>query len=133
VEDKVSEALGPDALREAQAAPSSVMATSYQGRFDSGGPRVNIVLRRPSGWFGWKSGRAAPLTDASSRALDLLLASPALWREAPFYPEMDCPDAGATMMVIRHKAQTRVTRQGCSPAGFTGRLEELVLTESAAP
>jgi hypothetical protein len=129
VEEKVVERLGAEALRQAQAARTSIVASSYQGRFESGGPRVTVAVRGSNGWTSWKSGRPAPLAAAAGAELDRLLADPAFWREAPFYPEMDCPDAGATMMIVRHRGQERVTRQGCTPAGLLGRLEETVLEE----
>ena len=92
---------------------------------------MNVLVRGPASWMTWKSGRPAPLASAAAAELDRLLSNPALWREAPFYPEMDCPDAGATMMVVRHRGEERVTRQGCSPAGLIGQLEETVLEERA--
>lgn len=129
VEQKVLETLGEDALRRGRDAPTSIMAVSYQGRFDTGGPRANVAVRDRAGWSGWKSSRPGAMAAAAGAELDRLLQDPAFWREEPFYPEMDCPDAGATMMVIWHEGRTRVTRQGCSPAGLTGRMEETVLGE----
>ena len=129
VEQRVGEILGTEAVRQAQEASTSIMASSYQGRFDAGGPRVNVAVRGSANWLTWKSGRPTPLAAIAAKELDRLLGEPALWREAPFYPDMDCPDAGATMMVIRHRGRTVVTRQGCNPAGLLGRLEEAVLNE----
>jgi hypothetical protein len=129
VRSQVLERLGTEALREASAARTSIMASSYQGRFHAGGPRVKVLVRAPTGWFGWKSGGPVPLEAAAGAELDQLLANPNFWREAPFYPAMDCPDAGATMMVVRHSGRALVTRQGCTPAGLLGKLEEAVLSD----
>jgi hypothetical protein len=128
VEERVQERLGADVLGAARDAATSIMANSYQGRFDSGGPRLAVLVRTSGGWTSWKSGRPVPLAGDMGAELDRLLRDPAMWREEPFYPAMDCPDAGATMMVIRHRGGTRVTRQGCNPAGLTGKLEETVLS-----
>ncbi len=133
VEERVQERIGAEALAAARASATSIMANSYQGRFDSGGPRIAVLVRASGGWTSWKSGRPAPVAADVSAEIDRLLGNASLWREEPFYPDMDCPDAGATMMVIRHRGGTRVTRQGCSPEGLTGRLEETVLSERVAP
>lgn len=128
VEDMVQEQLGAETLAAARGAATSIMASSYQGRFDSGGPRLEVLVRAPDGWTSWKSGRASAVPADVGAAIERLLADSALWREEPFYPAIDCPDAGATMLVIRHGGRTRVTRQGCTPAGLTGKLEEVVLS-----
>lgn len=106
------------------------MVAAFRGRFASQGPAVNVAVRTSAGWTGRKNGSQAPLSGDVVRELDALLKNPALWREAPFWPEMDCPDAGALLMVVRHQGRERVTRQACGTNGLTGRLLETVAAEA---
>jgi hypothetical protein len=129
VEGAIGDRFGADAVRQANAARTSVMAASIRGHFGSGGPNVNAVVRSASGWSGWRSGRAAPVSAATSAELDRLLADPALWAEPDRFPEMDCPDSGAHLLVIRHAGRSKISRQSCSPANRLGRLLETVLEE----
>jgi hypothetical protein len=130
VEAKVLERLGAEALRQGTAADPAIMLLGYDGRFGSAGPVVNVVGRSGLGWFGWKSGRSAPLPLAAGAEIERVLQDSALWRETPFWPDMDCPDAGALMMVIRHQDRIRITRQACGTNGLTGRLFATVAQEA---
>lgn len=126
----MKERAGDEGLASARNAATSIVANSYQGRFENGRPRLAVLIRTATGWTSRKGARPAPVAADVAAEIDRLLGNSAMWREEPFYPDMDCPDAGATMMVIRHAGRTRVTRQGCNPAGLTGRLEEVVLSAS---
>jgi hypothetical protein len=133
VEEVVGDRLGAAAVAQARGARTSIMAAAVPGRFNSGGPRVNVVTRSSDGWSGWGSGAAAPLPAAVGAEIDRLLASPALRAEPDRYPEMDCPDSGASLMVIRHDGRLRVTRQSCMPANLVGRLFQTVVEERVHP
>ena len=105
------------------------MAVAVPGRFNSGGPRVNVAVRTDGGWNGWRSGTAAPLPRDVGAEIDRLLASPAFRAEPDRSPAMDCPDSGAGLMVIRREGRLRVTRQSCLPANLVGRLLTTVIEE----
>jgi hypothetical protein len=126
VEQAMAQRLGAGTLGEAAKAQSSILGARYHGSFSSRGPDINALVRTSAGWRWRRDGGWVPAPMALGAEIDRLLKDPLLWKEPPFYPAMDCPDAGASMMVIRHQGQVRVTRQSCSPHGLTGKLAELI-------
>ena len=132
-EEVAGDRFGPVALVQARAAGSSVIAVAVPGRFNDGGPRVNIAIRSGRGWSAWTSGRAAPLAPEVGAEIDRLLASRAFAAEPDRFPAMDCPDSGASLLLIRHGGRVRATRQSCMPANFVGRLLLTVLEERVQP
>lgn len=130
VEGAVSDRFGQEAVRAANGAASSVMAASIRGRLGTGGPAVNVAIRRTEGWTGRLSGAQAPLTAAASREIDRILADRAFWAEPDRFPAYDCPDAGAHLLVVRHRGRVKITRQSCEPANLAGRLLRTVLAEA---
>jgi hypothetical protein len=73
VEQQIAVRYGAETLRQAQAAPSSIMVADYQGNFGSGGPTVNVLTRSPRGWAGWRSGRSAPLSASVAAEVNRLI------------------------------------------------------------
>ena len=130
VEGAVGDRFGQDKVRAANSAASSVMAASIRGRFGTGGPAVNVAIRGAQGWTGRLSGTQAPLGAAASREIDRILADRAFWAEPDRFPAYDCPDAGAHLLVVRHRGRVKITRQSCEPANLVGRLLRTVLAEA---
>ena len=141
VEREFRVARGPAALERVKAAPSSVVAVSYQGlprpitgpdgRITYAGPAVNAVFRADGRWLGWKSGSAAPLPAAVAARLDSLLADPALWREPDGFPPGGCTDAGSLQLAVRHRGRLKLSRQdNCDSRGLAGELGRTVLNEA---
>ena len=133
VEEVAGDRFGAAALAQARAADRSVIAVAVPGRFNDGGPRVNIALRSRAGWAGWRGGRAAALPEDVGAEIDRLLASPAFAAEPDRYPEMDCPDSGASLLLIRDRGHVRTIRQSCMPANLSGRLLTTVLEARVQP
>jgi hypothetical protein len=135
VERLVAWRLGADALRLAQAAPSSILVTHHQGlprpvRNPDGSwgydaPGVNALVRGPGGWTGWTGRNRLPVSTAKAAEIDRILADAAFWAEPDHVPPT-CTDAGARRMVVRHADRTVVRQQGCGGQGLTNRLWELV-------
>jgi hypothetical protein len=132
-EEVAGDRFGPQAVAQASAALGSIIAVAVPGRFNGGGPRVNVATRGDGGWSGWGGGGPSPLPAEVSAEIDRLLAAPAFRAEPDRYPEMDCPDSGASLMVIRERGQVRTTRQSCMPANQIGRLLRTVLDERVQP
>ena len=133
VEEVVGDRLGSEAVAQARAARASIMAAAVPGRFNSGGPRVNVATRSRAGWSGWSTGVPRSVPPEVSAEVDAILASAAFRAEPDRYPAMDCPDSGASLMVIRHEGRLRITRQSCMPANLVGRLLRTVLEERVQP
>jgi hypothetical protein len=129
VEGVVGDRFGPETVRRADQARTSVMAASIRGHFGTGGPQVNVAIREGGGWTGWGGGSRAPLQSAVGAELDRLLASRAFWAEPDRFPASDCPDSGAHLLVVRHQGRTKISRQSCEPANLVGRLLRTVLQE----
>ena len=129
-ERQIAQRLGAEALRQGREAITSIMVAAFRGAFASSGPAVKMAVRDSTGWKVWNGSGSAELPGAASRELDRLLANRSFQSEAPFWPATDCPDAGATLMVIRHKGQVRVTRQSCGFNGLIGRVSQIVLGEA---
>ena len=130
VERQIVQRLGAEALRQGQNATTSIMVAAFRGAFASSGPTVRMAVRGPIGWTVWNGSGSAAMAAPAARELNRLLADRAFQSESPFWPAMDCPDAGATLMVIRHKGQVRVTRQSCGSNGLIGRVSQIVLGEA---
>lgn len=130
VEEVAGDRFGRDAVAQARRADSAIIAVAVPGRFNAGGPHVNIALRSSGGWSGI-GGDSLP--EDVGAEIDCLLASPAYAAEPDRYPEMDCPDSGASLLLIRHRGQVRTIRQSCMPANLSGRLLSTVLDERVQP
>lgn len=136
VERMVAWRFGNEALRLAQAAPSSIMATSHQGlprpvqnpdgSWGYDPPGVDAMIRGPGGWTGWAGAERVPVAAAKAAEIDRILADRAFWAEPDHVPPT-CTDAGARRLVIRHQGRVTVRQQSCGSSGLTGRLWQLAL------
>jgi len=123
VEKAVVDHSGPGALRQAQVATSSILVVRSMGNFGSKQLAVGVLTHVGGSWH--RSSERVPQSVA--REIDQIIQNSAFWREPAFYPPMDCPDSGATMMIVRHAGRMRVTRQSCAPSGLIGRLGSVSL------
>jgi len=127
--------LGPEALRLASSAATSVMVTHHQGlprpvqnpdgSWGYEPPGANAMVRGPAGWTGWAGEESRAVAPARAAEIDRILADPAFWAEPDFVPPT-CTDAGARRLIVRHRGRTAARQQGCGGTGLTGRLWELV-------
>jgi hypothetical protein len=102
------------------------MIQQPDGSWKPEGPYANAAVRTSAGWVGWPGGQRSLLAPETSRELDRLLASPALWAEPALDP-VTCTDAGGLMSVVRHNGRERVASQPCGTHDLTGRLAEIVM------
>ena len=132
----VAARLGPDAVRIAEAAEASVMATFIQGlprpiqnadgSWGYEPPATNALVRERGGWLGWTGRERTTVSAAKAAEIERILADPAFWRERD-YVAPSCTDAGAMRLVVRYRGRSVARQQSCSPVGLTGRLWRLVL------
>lgn len=102
------------------------MTPQPDGSYRRQRPAYVAAVRSPDGWIRLsEGGRRDTFEPAAARALDRLLAGPALWTEPA--PDTGCTDASGALMLARHQARERSVAFPCGFAGLAGDAAGIVL------
>jgi hypothetical protein len=135
-EPEAAAILGRDALAQVSAARSALLVRGpvsfpYMERQPDGSyrkqrPAYVAAVRAPGGWIRLsEGGRRRPFDAAAARALDRLVAGPALWREPA--PDSGCTDPSGAQVLARHQGRERAVAFPCGFAGAAGEAARIVL------
>lgn len=133
---EASVVLGGSVLARVRAASSALLVRGplsfpYMDRQPDGSyrkqrPAYVAAVRGAGGWIRIaEGGRSDPFDPAAGRALDRLLAAPALWAERA--PEAGCTDPSGALALLRHRGRERAFAFPCGFSGTAGEAAGIVL------
>jgi hypothetical protein len=123
------ERYGEANVRRALAAPTYLFAKLYHGMLPPPAPGappyqppMTLLIRENGQWLAASADGFRPAAPAAMAPVDALLADSAFWA-APEWSDQRCPDAGATMLMLKVPGRPEVIRSGnCGNARPTEQL-----------